>query len=145
MALVKGGAEIDAEDCSGLTPLQRAIDLGHGEPARSLLALGARVDQVNGKRQTALHIAAAAGHKHTIKMLITSGATIDAIDHAGRTPLQHYMSAPKRLSEVVELLLKHGANPNHRDAQGNSVLTESQRNGDKEMVARLLKRQTAIT
>lgn len=72
---------------------------------------------------TALHLAAFFGHKGIVQVLLTKGAQIDNPSRSkasfGNSPLQAAIAMGQ--SEIVRLLLDHGANPNF--VQQPSLLT----------------------
>ena len=112
--LVRSGADPDARDAGGHTPLYRASS---GEVARVLLAAGATVDVASGPtRGTALHQAARRGYVSVAQALLDHGATIDACDAKKETPLRRAVNC--RHIEIVRLLVRHGADPQAADRHG---------------------------
>jgi ankyrin repeat protein len=94
--LLDAGSDIERKDKAGTAPLHRAVRARSPEAVRCLLERGARVDATHGRRRTTpLHIAA-----HSTGASGTKGS------HAER-------------QEIVALLLRYGANPRARDANGN--------------------------
>ena len=93
--LVAHGAEIDRGDRGGATPLHRAVRARSVAAVRQLLSLGARTDGALKKRGSSpLHLAAqptGAGG--------TAGMLSDQL-------------------EIIDLLLRHGADPAAEDAAG---------------------------
>ena len=84
--LIRSGADPDAKEAEGHTPLYRAST---GDVARVLLAAGATVDVASGPtRGTALHQASRRGYVSVAEALLDHGATIDARDAKGQTPLR---------------------------------------------------------
>src|SRR5262249_44793477 len=84
--LIRRGADPDAKEAEGHTPLYRAST---GDVARMLLAAGATADIANGPtRGTPLHQAARRGNISVAEALLDHGATIDAPDAKGQTPLR---------------------------------------------------------
>ena len=77
---IADGADVNAKDRGGATPLHQAAF-------------------------NAFHQAALSGHKETVELLIAKGADVNAKDDKGRTPLDRAVG----YSEIVALLLKHGA------------------------------------
>jgi len=83
------GADIEARDTQGLTPLMVAALLGNLNAAEALASAGADLHaRETGTGANALHIAAAEGHDLVVRELIAAGASLDAERGSdGRTPL----------------------------------------------------------
>lgn len=126
--LIDYGAEIDPKDSEGNTPLHFAVNRvsRQGLPSSVyrgiidlLLANGANVSSVNRVGATPLHLASIQGADlSTVEKLIQKGANINAraSKEGGKfTPLHGAASAGRR--DLVEFLLKHGANPNLKDGR----------------------------
>jgi truncated hemoglobin YjbI/ankyrin repeat protein len=112
--LIRSGADPDAKETEGHTPLYRAST---GNVARVLLAAGATPDVESGPRRgTPLHQAARHGSVSVAEALIDHGATIDARDGKGQTPLRRAVNC--RRPEIVRLLVRRGADPTAADRQG---------------------------
>jgi truncated hemoglobin YjbI len=112
--LIRSGADPDAKEAEGHTPLYRAST---GDVARVLLAAGATVDVASGPtRGTALHQAARRGYVSVAEALLDHGATIDARDSKGQTPLRRAVNC--RQLQIVRLLVRRGADPNAADRRG---------------------------
>ena len=146
-ALLDLGADPDARDAGGLTPLDEAALAGRTDMARTLADRGATVtlaaaialerpedverllkeepDAMKpGHRLGTLIVRAAAeGPPHVVETLIRFGASVDVFDDpatsvdetTGYTAL-HAAAFHGNLA-VVEVLLKHGANPRIRDGR----------------------------
>jgi hemoglobin len=114
--LVRSGADPDANEPEGHTPLYRAST---GDVARVLLTAGASVDVTSGPtRGTPLHQAARRGCASVAAALLDHGANIDARDSKGQTPLRRAVNCRK--IQLVELLVQRGAN---RHAEDNRAVT----------------------
>jgi truncated hemoglobin YjbI len=112
--LIRSGADPDAREAAGHTPLYRASS---EDVARVLLAAGATVDIASGPtRGTALHHAARRGYVSVAQALLDHGATIDALDAKEETPLRRAVNC--RQIEIVRLLVRHGADPHAADRRG---------------------------
>ena len=128
--LLKLGADVNKPMCyiynhleMKISPLHEAAEKGHTEIAKILLAHGANVNAtpIEGEPDdTPLHRAAKQGHLEIVKLLLENGADINA-NIEGYTPL--FFAAMHGTSmEVIEYLLKCGANPNLTDDSGNTLL-----------------------
>jgi ankyrin repeat protein len=93
--LIDAGSDIEHKDKAGATALHRAVRARSPEAVRCLLERGARVDATHGRlRTTALHIVT-----HSTGASGTKGTSAE----------QH---------EIVQLLLRYGADPRAKDANG---------------------------
>ena len=89
-ALSAAGADINAEDRRGLTPLQRAVLVEALSTVEALIAAGADINAKSSKigGSTPLHHAARFVREGPIiEMLVAAGADIHAEDDDGDTPL----------------------------------------------------------
>ena len=77
-ALVDSGADVNAADRYGLTPLMNAAGSGALDIAALLVSSGARVDAATEDGQTALMIAAGKGHREIAALLLDAGANPNA-------------------------------------------------------------------
>jgi len=121
--LIKQGADINAQDEDGDTPLMIASYYGQLEVVRALLNAGADVSSTHKYGGTALISAAAGGHVQILKALIEKGAEVNAKTYDGRTPLMltamNY-GAPR--VEIINTLLAGGADINAKDMNGYTAL-----------------------
>ncbi len=133
--LVEHGADVEALDWSGRTPLHWAAQFGVVDVADLLIRSGAAVDRHGNDGSTPLHWAAREGHHDVVRLLLARGAKPDVKDHEGRTPLHFGAWRGKR--EAVEELLRAGANPGIRDRSGKTPLHEARETGRQEIMDRL--------
>jgi hypothetical protein len=121
--LIEYGAEIDARDVDGWTPLYWA-SAGHhfkdGSVLRLLLERGADVNARAGTYDnddftTPLHRASAYGAVEVVRLLLEHGADVQAVNVDGKTVLQVVGKAPLQgvdqgqCDEITRLLVEHGA------------------------------------
>jgi ankyrin repeat protein len=112
--LTRSGADPDAKEREGHTPLYRAST---GDVARALLAAGATADIVSGPtRGTPLHQAARRGSVSVAQALLDYGANIEAHDAKKETPLRRAVNC--RQIDIVRLLVRRGADPQAGDRRG---------------------------
>ena len=138
-AAIAAGADVNAADEDGWTPLQLAALNDHTAVAALLLAQpGIDANKGNKWKSTPLMLAASRGHAATVRLLADrADARLDArAEYYGRTPLIE--AARNGHLEVVALLLAKGADVNVADKTGrNTALIEAIK-GRREDVARLL-------
>ena len=89
MTLVEGGAQVDATDSDGQTPLAVAAAAhSQSQLLRYLLRQGATVDALNDRKATALHWATFRGHIQNCKTLLRAGADPTLRDVSMWKPLE---------------------------------------------------------
>ncbi|MBO9492600.1 ankyrin repeat domain-containing protein [Thalassotalea sp. G20_0] len=119
-ALLEQGADIEARDWSGRTPLFRAVMSENPEVLNVILAAGACLNARDCYGRTPLHKARS---QKAVKELLAWGADIEARDNTGETPL---FSADHRDSlEKRKVLLAAGACVNARDVLGQTPLHQA--------------------
>ncbi|TCT25151.1 ankyrin repeat domain-containing protein [Thermomonas haemolytica] len=121
------GAEVDACNHEGVSPLGSACLAGNWRLARFLLERGARPEPPGG--QPAL-LCAAAGEDDDaagVQLLLRHKARANARDGRGRSAL-HEAAALDHV-EICRVLLEAGAEVDARDAQGRTPLLEAVRGG----------------
>jgi ankyrin repeat protein len=123
--LLSVGADVNAKDNEGWTPLHMASYNGHVQVFQALREHGADIEAKTNRRSTPLHLAAMDGHLAVVAELLTPndsngtttnilgkrksrGANIEAKNNQGDTPL-HKASRQGHL-RVVKALLSGGAN-----------------------------------
>ncbi|KAK2723984.1 hypothetical protein QYM36_002353 [Artemia franciscana] len=112
--LIKSGAELDATNFHGETPLGTAIKTSNLDLVKLLLKLGA-----NPNCGECLHLAVEKGRTDLCELLIDFGAKLDATNVYGETPLEPAIRTSNL--DLVKLLLKRGANPNCRECLHHAV------------------------
>ena len=133
---IYNGANIEAQDNDGNTPLHHASYNRHLEVVKILIELGANIEAQNKDGDTPLHYASYNRHPKVVKMLIELGANIEAQDNDGNTPL-HNASGEEHL-EVVKMLIELGANIEAIDIFGHTPLHHASYNRHLEVVKMLI-------
>ncbi|KAM6898166.1 ankyrin repeat domain-containing protein 61-like [Lycodopsis pacificus] len=129
--LARFGANVNAVDSSGMTPLHMAAGILHKDIMASLIKEGADMNMgVMHSGNTPLHLAAVAISMKTTKTLegdiscmselLEQGAEANAANKAGMTPVQEACSTGN--TELVDVLLRHGANIKRLSKAGESCL-----------------------
>ena len=143
LVLLENGADINAKDKEGFTPLHETIFAGvpWGEKWKSVVAnqesyegrqefisflvgRGAEVNSRNNKGETPLHILVTYMSEKLLVLFLKLGADVNAKDNQGQTPL--HMAVLFSRSDLVPHLVKHGAWINKPDEQGRTPLSIAQ-------------------
>jgi ankyrin repeat protein len=107
-AAISAGADINARDDSGNTPLFSASLCGANDIVKLLLLSGADVQVRNIEGRTALHWAAKSAPLETLLILLNAGTDIDPADKYGITPA--IIAAQSNLDpRVSDFFIKAGA------------------------------------
>lgn len=85
--LVKAGADVDASNLYGVTPLSLACELGHDDSGITLIENGADVEKSRLGGERPLMLAARQGSLRLVEALIKAGANVDAKEVKGQTAL----------------------------------------------------------
>ena len=102
---IAAGADVNAKDVVGRTPLSHAAEAGHKEIAELLIANGADVNAKDKPGWTPLFYAAFSGRTEVAELLIAEGVDVNAKDNLGT--LRYAASGGHK--EIVELLIANGA------------------------------------
>lgn len=127
------GIDLEAKAPNGNTALMMAAFRQNKPVVLDMIKRGA---QVNQKGWTALHYAAAAGSVEIASILLEHHAYIDAESPSGMTPLM--MAAREGQEQVVELLLKEGADATLRDRGFKLTASEFATKADKPWIAKTI-------
>ena len=113
VTLLEYGADFQARNSNGRTPLHRAVLDGGYRKVMALLDGGADPGDTDFNGGTPLHLAAYGGFPEIATALLARGARRDAVDSEGGTPL--HTAARWNAREVARELLNRGADPFARD------------------------------
>ena len=140
--LVAAGANVVAEDRSGQTPLDLALDYGNLEAVKRFFELSKTSKSLQANFASAFGSAAVRGRTARVALLLDAGLRADARTTSGSHSLND--AALKGRLEVVRLLLDRGASPELRNEAGGTVLHDAATAGDRLVIALLLDRGAAI-
>lgn len=128
--LLEAGANADAVNDLGVTPLALAALNGGVQVADTLLAAGADANATRPSGETVLMTAAKTGNVALVRSLLARGADVGAggTHFRAQTPLM--WAASEGHAEVVRVLLDAGAKVSARSAFGTTALMLAARHGD---------------
>lgn len=124
-ALLASGCGVDLVDEDGVTPLMVAARYGVLDNIKYLLQRGANANKMDNAGRTALFHAMRPNVNATIgavRLLIASGADVNKCGSRAAAPLVAAASAPFDNSELIALLVQHGAQVNQRGRHGKTAL-----------------------
>jgi len=140
-ALIDAGADVNAKDNIHDSPYLYAGARGHLEILMMTLAHGADLKSTNRYGGTALIPAAERGHVETVRTLIEAGVDVDHVNNLGWTALLEAIilgEGGNAHRQIVDLLVKAGANVNLADRDGVTPLQHARQRGYKQIEAILV-------
>ena len=136
---IESGIDVTTTDAQGHTALHMAAYNGHSDIIRVLLKAGCEVDRRDAEGKTPLMHASSGDFADAAQTLLDADAGIDLVDSGeGFTALMTAAALGEK--EVVELLLKRGANKDLVDIDGESAKDFAASRGHDEIV-KLLEEQ----
>jgi ankyrin repeat protein len=130
-AMGKGLVDLNEKDEFGATALQYAISYKNLEVIALLLEHGADVAVQHNDGSTALHIAVESKLPQVADELLKRNPGLVAIaDKHGNQPLWTAAFNPKGDYELVLLLLRYGADPEHRNNVNLTPIDSAKRSSD---------------
>ena len=120
-ALIAAGANVNAKNAAGETPLFSAVHKGNSEIVQIFLQAGATVNTPDSDGTTPLSEAARLGHSSIVQMLLQAGANVNMPDFHNNTP---YICA--KTPEIKTLLLQSGAKESHKECKVTKTLIDHQ-------------------
>ncbi|XP_026800459.2 CARD- and ANK-domain containing inflammasome adapter protein [Pangasianodon hypophthalmus] len=135
-ALIDSGADVNARNDLGYTPLLLAIELSNLEVFKVLISNKAQLDKRLPNQMSALHLAIQSGSMPITELLLDMGMDPNIIGPKERMPL--HLSALHNQPALMALLLHKGAQINAVTQDGLTALHLASQSGHKEAVAQLL-------
>ena len=119
--LIDAGADIEAKNDKGRSPLLMACELGKLDAVKMLVKASADVCATDNQGATCLMLAAYFGHTETVRYLV--GLPVVEVNHeqnVGETAL--HFAVPEGHRDVVEVLIDAGADIEANNGKGRSPL-----------------------
>ncbi|EGG19805.1 hypothetical protein DFA_06907 [Cavenderia fasciculata] len=104
--LLENGANIDAIDFSGYTPLMLAIKLSHTHLALELIARKCNLDVVSKEGFTALHLAVLSKDTQVVKRLVEANCKISTEKTVAGSVLHSACGVSKESLQIIDILVK---------------------------------------
>ena len=109
--LIEKGADLNAQDKKGRTPLALAVIKGQIATVQKILNLKVNVNLQDNKGDTALMLAVENGQEEMLKLLLQKdGIKLDLFNYSDNTALM--LASKKGCIKIVEMLLRAGADVN---------------------------------
>jgi len=116
---IYAGADVNARNKEGLTPLMISIKYGHAQIVIILIDMGADIEATNDSNDTVLTQACAYGQSEIAEILIDKGANINHKSNYGWTPL---IFAAANMPKITKKLINKGADLDVMDSDGQTAL-----------------------
>jgi ankyrin repeat protein len=124
--LLAQGAQVNAVDLYGMTPLHKAAAFNEKAIAEMLMAYDADPLVFGAKygviQMAPIHLAAESGYTDLVELFLDYGVDVNLTTRGKNRVTPLHIAAAKGRADVVELLLKSGAQVNARDAKGETPL-----------------------
>jgi ankyrin repeat protein len=133
--LVQKGANPDAANATGETPIFVAVKINSPSTIRALISAKASVNWRDSLGNTALHDAVRWNAAQSAQTLCENGIDINAHALTGKTPLHDAVRLG--ILEVETILINAGADIDARDNEGNTPFMEAVQSGPPSTVERL--------
>ena len=113
LKMIGAGADVNAAQGDGTTPLHWAVYKIDADLVRALLQKGAKPDVINNYGSSPLAEAVKAANAGVVKMLLDAGSNAEVPNQEGQTALM--LAARAGSTEIADLLVRHGANVNAKE------------------------------
>ncbi len=137
--LIEAGADIDAHDDRGWSPLSKAVyntelKRGFADVVQALVDAGANIETAIGYGVRPLMLAAGYGETAIVEVLLQAGADVRACNEGGYTALmmvkqKHYVDVINLLHEAEQLAGVGEGSCASKNAPGSNVITFMKRPG----------------
>ena len=148
--LVSSGTDVNESDEFGWLPIHRAAANNRDEVVTYLLTEGSAFEARGSDQWTPLHLACVSGSSRAVAALLKAGADANSVARGGNTPLilaltpligqefgQLHDDSLRKVTATVQALLRACANPNVRNARGETPAAIARQKGAIELATLL--------
>jgi ankyrin repeat protein len=139
---LREGADVNARNSKGATPLHIAVAMHFEDTARMLIEKGADANVKDDRGITPMNIAVYNGDNGIAEALLKAGAGPDEPDENGTTPL--FMAVGSGNKELSKVLLDAGADTKRTILDGLALMHVVAFSGDIELAKMLVDKGTGI-
>jgi ankyrin repeat protein len=139
---LREGADVNAKNSKGATPLHIAVAMHFEDTARMLIEMGADANIKDDRGITPLNIAAYNGDNGIALALLKAGARPDDPDENGTTPL--FMAVGSTNKELARTLLEAGADTKRTMLDGLALLHVVAFSGELELAKMLIEKGAEV-
>lgn len=143
--LLRNGADVNAQEKDGNTPLHWLVKRGNVEIVQLCLNFKADVHVKNSEGEIPL-FNALRSNVEVVKLLLNHGSDVNSFNEKGATPLHNvvHLNSNKYFFKVAEILLEKGSLVNAQDIQGNTPLHNMVNKADVKIVQLLLNFEAGV-
>ena len=118
--LISEGAQIDAKNKLGQTPLQTAVLANNIEFIRSIISAGVNIENQDSDGNTAIHLAVIENFANVVEFLARNDAKVNTANFSGDLPI--HSASLTATADIIGILVRFGADLTIRNNSGRSPI-----------------------